>query len=86
MSGMPDTTTGALAMCAALEVARLSHADAPACAGNALRAAVDRDVAVRIIPHLSHTLCPDTVGSIQRGAGCRAAGCRTSCSTRWPAG
>jgi len=31
----------------------------------ALRAAGDRDVAVRIIPHLSHTLCPDTLGSIQ---------------------
>ncbi len=30
-----------------------------------LRAAGDRDVAVRIIPHLSHTLCPDVIGSIQ---------------------
>ena len=31
----------------------------------ALRAAGDRDVAVRLIPHLSHTLCPDVIGSIQ---------------------
>jgi dienelactone hydrolase len=31
----------------------------------ALRAGGDRDVAVRILPHLSHTLCPDVIGSIQ---------------------
>jgi len=30
-----------------------------------LRAAGNRDVAARIIPHISHTLCPDIVGSIQ---------------------
>jgi len=31
----------------------------------AMRAAGNHDVTARIIPHLSHTLCPDIVGSIQ---------------------
>lgn len=30
-----------------------------------LRAAGDRDVTVRVIPHLSHTLCPDITGHLQ---------------------
>jgi hypothetical protein len=30
-----------------------------------LRAAGDREVSVRIFPHLSHTLCPDAIGSLQ---------------------
>ena len=31
----------------------------------AMHAAGNRDVTARIIPHLSHTLCPDIIGSIQ---------------------
>ena len=30
-----------------------------------LRAAGDRDVTAQIIPHLSHTLCPDILGNVQ---------------------
>ena len=30
-----------------------------------LRAAGNRDITARIIPHVSHTLCPDIIGSIQ---------------------
>ena len=30
-----------------------------------IRAAGEREVTVRIIPHVSHTLCPDVIGSVQ---------------------